>query len=466
MNNILFNINNNNYNEYLNDTNKFNNYIANKLRNTIRNIFTINALNYDTNYIKEIIKFSSIIFNNLKKYKLVFEILDKRKYNIKNNEYIFITNILCFKYIIKIISDSKNGFKSSLNEIYNSIFIKHNFILTDVCPHFTYLITYIPINKKFNEIDLRSSINYGLIFDYINPWIINESLKITSLEYLLANISKLKEIFSINYINKVLYNIFFQIFYSICVFSKFRINHNDLRPSNILIHGNYDNLNTYDKYTIIIDDKITDYYLLNLGFKVKIIDFGLTNSDMIDKLNNQKALTHELSNEAGIFKLYSEFYDIHYIINDILCRIKRNDLTDEFYDFIISIIDNKYISSNNKNIYINEFFRLGFPFTIKEYVELNSLEINLTYDNDKLIINQDLLNNLIINIKKIIKCNPFECIINNLKDPIDNNRDKLKNPLEVIKLFDKIMIKNEDLSIMNNYYLDFTNNNYNLDNIS
>jgi hypothetical protein len=468
LNNDIYNINNDIYSDYINSINNsvYNKNIYKKFRNILKKIFTNDALNYNSNYLVKIIKISSIIFKNYENYKLIFKILDERKYNIKNNEYIFETNILCFKYIIKIISDNKNGINSSFNEIYNSIFIKNNFILTNVCPHFTCLITYIFINKYFNDIELKSSINYGLIFDYINPWTINidnNKFIISSLEDLLNNTNKFKSFYSIKYINQILFNVFFQIFYSICALSKYKINHNDLRPANILIHGNYNNLDTYDKYTIITSEDITEYYLLNLGFKVKIIDFGLTNSDMIDKLNNTNSVSHSLVINAGMFKYYSEYYDIHYLINDILSRTSKNKLTDEFYDFLSNIIDKKYIGSYKSNKYINQYWRLGFPFTIKEYVKLYSLNINLTYEDNKLIIDDNLLNNLTKHIQFISKHNISECITTNLKDPLDNNN--LKKPLEVLKLFKNTMIKYKDYPIMNNYLLDFINNNINLDNI-
>lgn len=455
-NNRLFNLDSSSmYNRLYSNINKLDYNVAdsNRLKKLLKNIFLDEAKNYKVSYICNIIETFTTIFSNIENYKLDLEMLDRRKYDATQNEYIFIVTFLCFKFAVKIISDRKNGLKASLSEINNSIFIKNNFILTDECPHFACLITDIAINKYFNKIELKSSVNYGLVFDYINPWIINvnsEYYSIGNLEDLFKKIHKFKSFFPIEYINNILYNVFFQIFYSLCALSKYRINHNDLRPANILIHGNYDNLDKYDVYTV----EGYDYYILNLGFKVKIIDFGLTNSDMIDKLNNNKSVSHSLVIEAGIFKYYSKYYDIHYLINDIFSRIRRNQITNDFYDFIIGIIDSKYIGTYPTNPYLNEYWRLAFPFTIKEYIKYYGLNIKLLYDSkNNLIVDEILIEKICNHIKHITRREVSDALKKNLSDPIDNNKNKLKDPFEVIRLFKNYMTKNKDLDISNKYVL-------------
>jgi serine/threonine protein kinase len=171
----------------------------------------------------------------------------------------------------------------------------------------------------------------------------------------------------------VLYNILFQIIYSLCSLSKYKINHNDLRTDNIMIQKT--DLNEgYYKY--VINDK--EYYLPNYGFQIKIIDFGLS---IFNKFNKYNENEFESMDSIGILQLYSPYYDLHTIINEIYLKSQFiYDKYPNFFKFLLDIVDIKYLGNDNK--YINMYWRLYFPYKYDYYIkhipnmfyELNSIK--------------------------------------------------------------------------------------------
>ena len=149
---------------------------------------------------------------------------------------------------------------------------------------------------------------------------------------------------------------------------------------------------------------------------------------------------------SGIYKLFTDYYDIHTLINEILScgNIKLQSVSPKLYQLFTKIIDKKYYGTPNKNIYINKHWRLSFPYTIKEYISFNNLEsiIKLNYDeNGKLIIDNNLVNiiynHFIYNDldRKVDTSYEFLNTYNMIKDPLDNNLGKILTPIEAIKLF-------------------------------
>ena len=125
------------------------------------------------------------------------------------------------------------------------------------------------------------------------------------------------------------------------------------------------------------------------------------------------------------------------------------------------IINTKYIGTNKNNIYINEYWRLGFPLTIKYLIEKTNIailkNIKLTYDeNNKLIITDELRENLIKHLLEISReKNLSKAIINNIIDPLDNNINMILSPIEAIKLFTNYQTKpSSDINIIDSYAID------------
>lgn len=466
MNNTIFNCDNKyqlNYIKYLKKNYIIDKPITREIKTLIKNIFSPDAINYKTNYIKNVFNIFSKIFD--KSIDFIMYKLDHRDYDITNNESVLYMDILCFKFVIKVISDSKNGNQCSEYEKNNSIFITNNFIVNNCCPHFAYMINSIKIGKQLQSYTFNTPDNIGLIYDFINPWILkinHNPIKINNLSDLLQELFKYKHMLSPTYIDDVLYNIIFQIIYSLCAMSKYRINHNDFRSSNILIHGNYQNHNTYDLYHIINKKIELKYYVPNMGFKIKIIDFGLLNSDKIKELNNPNSTSHKYRYDAGIFAHYSEYYDIHTIINDIMFKDKIKELSPNIYNLLIKIVNQKYIGIYNKNPYLNEYWRLGFPFMIEEFIKIYNLsDVNFKYDNsDTLVIDDYLIDYMITYIhtlsdEKSSDKQSSEPMLRMIKDPLNNNTQNILKPYDAINLFTNYMLKIDQNLITDEYLLNF-----------
>lgn len=464
--NDLFNINQNLINNIILHLDKniiFNDEYTTNLKLLITDLLSEEALSYSTNYMKRFVNIFKKIMKNYKTFNLKLNVFDKREADTKNNEYVLLSNIFNCKFIIKIISDEKNN---CIIEHNCSKFISKNIIYLDICPHFVLYINNIEIQDKyFYNYYLNNNNNMALVYHYINPLKININdsyYKISNLTDLINYFDENKYNYQQTFLDEVFLNIFFQIIYSICTLSKYRINHNDLRQSNILIHGNYIQ-NTYDTYKVINNGEETIYYVKNLGFKVKIIDFGLMNSDKIDILNNPNSFNHKMINEAGLFKFYSEYYDIHYVLNDILFNNKIKSISPKVHSLLNNIINEKYLGPHKVNKYVNQYWRLSIPYTIKEYSEKYNFselypDFKLNYDeNNNLIIDDVIKTTMINHIESLSEEKVTNSILTNIIDPLDNNLDKILKPYEALKLFDYFTDKPEDIKIINNYILDLSN---------
>jgi hypothetical protein len=227
--------------------------------------------------------------------------------------------------------------------------------------------------------------------------------------------------------------------------SKNSLSHNDLRTPNILI-GSYFEDYDYFHYKITHENKEYDYYLENLGFQVKIIDYGLSYSNKINNYEKKNIHDHGMIGESGVYELFTDYYDIHTLINEILSNSNINLLliSPKLHQLFINIIDIKYSGTPKKNRYINKFWRLSFPYTIKEYINYNNLnsKIELKYDdNSKLIVDNDLIKNIYNHFiyndldQQVDMFYKYFNVYNMIKDPLDNNLEKILKPLSAIRLF-------------------------------
>jgi len=490
--NYIFNVSKSDIDKYVNSliyNNDLDNDIFFNLIDLLNETLSDDGILYRNSFIRNLTLFSQKLFDNFYVHNLELKKLDTRVYDNTNNETILYTSYFCYLYVLKILSDRKNGKNSISIELKNSKFF-NEIVFNNICPHFSTYITDFKISDYFCNIKLKSKTNHCIVSHYINAWkfkLNNSHHRISDVCELFNKFYKLKDIIDQNTIDKILYNVLFQIFFSILTMSTYKINHNDLRPANILLHGNYSKTDHFDLYIIKTKDEILKYYLPNLGFKIKIIDFGLTHSEFVDNLQNYKAVNYCISKEAGIYPYYSDVYDQHYFINDILTR-NIDVISPEIYLFLKSIVDDKYIGTNKTNKNICEYWRLAFPFTISHFIsklkedfiididsenilsnkyKINSIPSNvqtiikdicvttLTYDSDnKLETNMILIEKILdfVNcMSDCLKSNP--ALLNMLIDPLDNNINSILKPLDIIKKFAMYNVDiNQDL-ILNTYEL-------------
>jgi serine/threonine protein kinase len=124
----------------------------------------------------------------------------------------------------------------------------------------------------------------------------------------------------------------FQVLYSLgCLqdaFPGFR--HNDLKADNVLIcvtkgitEGRYfPSVVGYDEYQY----KGTKYFIPNIGIRIKIADFGI--SEIINRVENGN--TKNLQ-DYGITKYYNPYYDIHTFFNHLCTYTFKGDVDLQLY---------------------------------------------------------------------------------------------------------------------------------------
>jgi hypothetical protein len=454
----------------LSNNKNFDKDISNNLIILLNDTFSENGLLCRSSFIKYHTITLKKIFDNFSSYDFELRKINFKECNNTNNEIVFITSFMCYSYILKILSERKNGKHCIIAEINNSKFF-NNIVFNNTCPHFSVYISDFFVGKSICNFKLNNHINHCIVYHYINSW----KLKINEINYKVADFGNLLNIlfrsknkFTQTTIDNILYNALFQVFYSILTMSAYKMNHNDLRPCNIMINGNYNFINKYDLYIINTKNEVLKYYLPNLGFKIKIIDYGLSNSEHHKDLNNPSAVNFHISNEAGIYPYYSNVSDQHYFINDILSR-NINITSPNVYLFLRSIIDIKYLGTKKNNIYLCEYWRLAFPYTIEYFISkmkqdyiidsanlriasekyniklfpsniIKSIKYiclyNLSYIYDRVEINDLLVDHLLSYIQFMSNTDFLNSsIFNMLNDPLDNNSNLILKPLEIIKKF-------------------------------
>lgn len=210
----------------------------------------------------------------------------------------------------------------------------------------------------------------------------------------------------ITYTDEILLNILFQILYTLYIFTKIKLNHNDLHLGNILIYIDR-NLPIETQTTkYIYGDNPDDFiYLKNLGYSVRIFDFDrsfknkligneTTDIDLFDKkttdidLFDKEIKTPKFSDDENenkmiasnifddnrdVYKMISHIIDVLVTINPteilpILLSIKRND----YY--------NKYIYGKSPNelsyLSIMQIINYYFFRNTEEYNELTFILFN------------------------------------------------------------------------------------------
>lgn len=490
--NRIFNVDSNtikNYIENIISNNNIDINLSNDLIRLLNITTTLHGAIYHNSFLREYIYVSKKIFDNFYLYQFVLKKLDNRLYSETNNEVVLFTTLLCFSFVFKVLSNYKNGKNNIVTEINCSKFF-NQIILDYICPHFITYISDFPVDSYLSNFKMKTNTNHCIIYHYINSWKMNfcdKIYRIPDMYYLLHTLLKLKHKISQNIIDDILYNALFQVFYSILTMGSYEINHNDFRLSNILLHGNYIETDKYDLYIINYNNETLKYYLPNYGFKIKIIDYGLTHSEINSNLSNSNSVNYFNTNKAGIYPYYSDLSDQHYFINEILTK-NIYIISPNIHEFLSNIVNHKFIGSNQTNKYLCEYWRLGFPYTISYFIsklkndfifdveknDIKSSKYNITeysdtiidiikkicitklnYDsNNKLIHDNELINNLVSFIcymSNVKNLNPS--VYNILSEPFDNYDNVILKPIEIIKKFNIYSNIVSDDKIMNTYIL-------------
>jgi hypothetical protein len=137
----------------------------------INDILTSESVNYNSKYLKNLIDVFNIFYssNTYLKYNLRLKTLENN-HDHSNNEKILLHELLCFKFVIKILSDDENDHDCVILENNISKFITNNIVLEDESPHFPILISFINISDSLGSYLFSTNSNYGLIYNYIKPW--------------------------------------------------------------------------------------------------------------------------------------------------------------------------------------------------------------------------------------------------------------------------------------------------------
>ena len=218
INNPVFNVDYttiNLYTENLLKSDQSSSYLKNQLLFLMNQLLSKDAVYYRSNYIMQLKSIFEILYdNNLVNFNDITLIkLDTNQ--SKNNEIILLNSVLCYKFIIKIISNIKKNHSINNTEKNISLFITNKIVLTNICPHFTIYITNLNINSMIGKYRLYNNDNIGLIYHYIEPLKINymdNIYNISNLDDLFIFYSKNKNNIKQDYIDQILFNVFFQIF--------------------------------------------------------------------------------------------------------------------------------------------------------------------------------------------------------------------------------------------------------------
>ena len=437
---------------------------TNDMIKIVEDVLTKKSVSYSSEYLRDFINIFNKFYSAYTHLKYEMKLSDiSNNINNSNNEDILIHHLLCFKFLIKILSNNLNEYDCVMSEYNMSKFITENIVLNDESPHFQILVSFINIGYNLGKYSYDTENNYGLIYHYIQPWSIfikSQSIEIDDLNKLLQVLYTNRYNLTQEYIYDILESVIFQVIYSLIVLSKYNISHNDLRPHNIMIQGGYEtNSNMFDHYQINNGSETFDFYLRNMGFKIKIIDFGLCSSDTIPNLMCPKSKDHILVYDAGIFAPYSDYYDIHYFVNDILNRNIISKMCPKINQLLLQIVNSKYIGTDS-NKYLNKYWRLSFPYTIKYFIPkypdiFNHINLKYTPDN-KLIVNQDLISAFRVFFQTYVDKTIPQKIFNMIVDPLDNNPHHILKPYDAIKLFTNQKVKPySELQISNKYVVNF-----------
>jgi hypothetical protein len=231
-----------------------------------------------------------------------------------------ITSQIELKTFIKKIDLNPRSDQSKMNGIMISKFMTL-LSLRNTLPHVIMLYNF----KK------ESRYSYKIIMEYNPPP--------TSI----MNYSDLNIYFKDSRSNLLLEKIFlFEIVYSLVCFETMGISHNDLKPDNI-VFSNYE-INTSKVRKYIANGN--EFYLPNIGYITKLIDFEFSNSLLHDETFDNSSYIPFVNRSVssgnydnfGIARYFYPGFDLHSILNYIY-TYRYDNINIETRDFIKEVYD-------------------------------------------------------------------------------------------------------------------------------
>ena len=152
--------------------------------------------------------------------------------------------------------------------------------------------------------------------------------------------------------------ILFQIFHTLSVL-QFLIpeyRHNDLKPNNLIVRVNGDNMQRdFNNFTLVNRYKngSKSFFIPHRGYTVKIIDFDFSNSR---KYKNRKLRNYKNSNfrYLGYSPLENPVFDVHFILNFFYGSKQIMESIPEFKEFIKKVLPKDCIGTQNKYVEQNK----------------------------------------------------------------------------------------------------------------
>ena len=216
----------------------------------------------------------------------------------------------------------------------------------------------------FNNKSLDQTINSNYFFAMLNE---------TGAEgEVIPFMSFLKKYYKNPQLKEIIFNLLFQILYTLECFNRMSMKHNDLHLYNIMVilkKKNLTNSDSYDKFyrKFIYTDKKgkkKTLFLPNIGIEVRIFDFDRSCKYKKTKLSQKiyskfiEKDTYQNCEENKYCDTYRLLYLIHKYFNDIVSTTTRNTSSNinNLIDFIKSCFNNEKLlisGFNKKNKFLN-----------------------------------------------------------------------------------------------------------------
>ena len=219
----------------------------------------------------------------------------------------------------------------------------------------------------FNNKSLDKTINSNYFFAMLNE---------TGAEgEVIPFMSFLKKYYKNPQLKEIIFNLLFQILYTLECFNRMSMKHNDLHLSNIMVilkKKNLTNSKSYDKFCrkFIYTDKKgkkKSLFLPNIGIEVRIFDFDRSCKYKKTKLSQKiyskfvEKNTHQNCEENKYSDTYRVLYNLYKFFNDIVSNTRNNkknniNIISNLIYFIKSCFNNQKLliyGLNKKNKFLN-----------------------------------------------------------------------------------------------------------------
>ena len=219
----------------------------------------------------------------------------------------------------------------------------------------------------FNNKSLDKTINSNYFFAMLNET--GEEGEV------IPFMSFLKKYYKNPQLKEIIYNLLFQILYTLECFNRMSMKHNDLHPYNIMVilkKKNLTNSKSYDKFCrkFIYTDKKgkkKSLFLPNIGIEVRIFDFDRSCKYKKTKLSQKiyskfvEKNTHQNCEENKYCDTYRVLYYLYKFFNDIVSNTRNNkknniNIISNLIYFIKSCFNNLKLliyGLNKKNKFLN-----------------------------------------------------------------------------------------------------------------